>query len=259
MRLLLVLSVIYVIICVLLFFLQERLLFFPDKKYKDAPYRFDQNFEELNFITGDEVTLNGVLFKCDLPKGLIFYLHGNGGSIESWGEIAGAYTRAQYDLFILDYRGYGKSGGRITSEKQLHEDVQFVFDQVKGRYHERDVIVAGYSLGTALAAKLAAENSVKRVILQAPYYSMTDVMKDHYPVIPTFILRYKLETYKYIKKCTMPITIFHGDQDKLINYSSSVKLKEFLKPKDTLIILEGQGHNEMSDHPEFTEALKSML
>jgi pimeloyl-ACP methyl ester carboxylesterase len=57
----------------------------------------------------------------------------------------------------------------------------------------------------------------------------------------------------------MPITIFHGDQDKLINHRSSVKLKQFLKPVDTLIILEGQGHNEMSDHPEFTEALKTIL
>lgn len=259
MRFLLILLILYICICTLLFFLQEHLLFFPDKIKKNNAFTFDQPFEEIYFTTKDDVSLSGVLFKSDSAKGMIFYLHGNGGSIGSWGEIAGTYTREQYDCFILDYRGYGKSEGTITTEQQLHEDVQFVFDQLKPRYRDRAIIVLGYSLGTALAAKIAANNDVNMLILQAPYYSMKDVMIDHYPIIPPFILRYKLKTFQYVKKCRMPIVIFHGDSDKLIDYHSSVRLKKLLKPADTMILLKGQGHNEMSDNPEYVDAINKIL
>ena len=100
--------------------------------------------------------MNGVLFKADSSKGLIFYLHGNAGSINSWGEIAKTYTDLDHDVFILDYRGYGKSEGSITSQDQLFRDLQIVYDEVKKRYREDKVIVLGYSIGTAPAAKIAS-------------------------------------------------------------------------------------------------------
>lgn len=213
----------------------------------------------MQFTTKDGVTLSGVLFKADQPKGLIFYLHGNAGSIASWGSVAGLYTSNLYDCFLLDYRGYGKSEGKISSEEQLHEDVQFVFDQLKQKYTHRDIIILGYSLGTAPAAKIAAENKVKLLILQAPYYSMTDIMKAHYKILPPFILRYKLKTHQYLKNCEVPIVIFHGDQDELIDYGSSVKLSKFFKPGDTLIKVAGVGHNGMTDNTQYQDALKKVL
>ena len=243
----------------ILFFMQERLLFFPHKMSRHDAFQFNRPYEELFFTTEDGTELNGVLFKSDSAKGMIFYLHGNGGSIASWGEIAGLYTQQQYDCFLLDYRGYGKSMGSITSEKQLHEDVQFVFDKLKPSYQHQQIIVLGYSLGTGLAARLASVNDVSMLILQAPYYSMKAVMKDHYPIIPPFILRYKLETHKYMKQCTMPIALFHGTSDRLIDHRSSIRLKELLKPSDTLILLTGQGHNEMSDNPQYVEAFINIL
>jgi alpha-beta hydrolase superfamily lysophospholipase len=258
-KLILIILIIYISICVLLFIIQERLLFFPDKMNKDAAFKFDQKFEDLYITTKDGVRLNGVLFKSNKPEGIIFYLHGNGGSVESWGEIATKYTSQHFDCFILDYRGYGKSEGKITSERQLHEDVQFVFDEIKARHQYNKIIVLGYSLGTALAAKLASVNDVDMLILQAPYFSMTDVMNDHYHIIPPFILRYKLETFRYVKNCRMPVVIFHGTGDKLINYQSSVRLKELLKPSDTLILLKGQGHNEMTYNREYIDALNKIL
>ncbi len=259
MKLILVLLIIYISICVLLFFIQEHLLFFPDRMNKDAGFKFDQKFEDLSITTKDGVRLNGVLFKNDNPKGIIFYLHGNGGSVESWGEIATTYTSQHFDCFILDYRGYGKSEGNITSERQLHEDVQLAFDEIKTRNQYSKIIVLGYSLGTALAAKLASVNDVDMLILQAPYYSMTDVMNDHYYIIPPFILRYKLETFRYVKNCRMPIAIFHGMNDKLIKYQSSIRLQELLKPSDTLILLKDQGHNEMTYNKEYIDALNKIL
>jgi pimeloyl-ACP methyl ester carboxylesterase len=253
------LLVFYILICIALFFFQEKMIFFPEKLKKDFRFNFAGNFEEINILTDDHKLLNGVLFKSDSSKGLVFYLHGNAGSINSWGEVANTYTDLHYDVFIIDYRGYGKSEGSISSQEQIFGDLQAAYNEMKKRYAENKIIVLGYSIGTGFASKIASVNNPKLLILQAPYYSLTDMMRNKYPIIPTFILKYKLRTDKYIPDCKMPIIIFHGNRDEVIYYNSSIKLKELLKGTDTLITLNGQGHNGMTDNPEYKTAIKRIL
>jgi alpha-beta hydrolase superfamily lysophospholipase len=259
LKIFLILLACYTLVCVLLFFFQEKLIFFPEKLDKNYKFSFNQIFEEINIKTKDQKLLNGLLFKSDSSKGLIFYLHGNAGSLKSWGEVAKTYTDLNYDVFVIDYRGFGKSEGSITSQGQLFQDLQIAYDEMKSRYSEGKIVVLGYSVGTGLAAKIASTNKPKLLILQAPYYSMTDMMKHTYPIIPTFILKYKLETSEYIKDCKAPIVIFHGNQDEVIYYNSSTKLKEILKNIDTLITLDQQGHNEMTDNPEYQTEIRKIL
>jgi pimeloyl-ACP methyl ester carboxylesterase len=133
------------------------------------------------------------------------------------------------------------------------------YDEMKKRCSEDKIIVLGYSIGTGPAAKIAAANHPKLLILQAPYFSLKDLMRHLYPVIPTFILKYTFETHKYLKDCTMPVVIFHGNKDEVIYHNSSVKLKKVLKHTDTLIMLDGQGHNGMTDNPEYKTALRNIL
>lgn len=249
----------YVIICVLLFFFQEKLIFFPQKLEKDYKFSFGQKFEELNMKTKDNKLLNGILFKADSSKGLIFYLHGNAGSLSSWGYVAKTYTALNYDVFMLDYRGYGKSEGSLDGQKQFFQDIQIIYDGLKTKYPEGKIIVLGYSIGTGPAAKLASTNNPRLLILQAPYYSLTDMMQHTYPIIPTFILKYKFETNDYLKNCKMPIVIFHGNQDEVIYYGSSLKLKTELKKQDTLITLVGQGHNGMTENPDYIREMQKIL
>src|SRR5580693_8273538 len=101
LKILKIVAGIYIAICGIFFFFQEKL----EKNYK---FRFSQKFEEINIRTKDNKFLNGILFKADSSKGLIFYLHGNAGSLSSWGEVAKTYTDLNYDVFMLDYRGFGK-------------------------------------------------------------------------------------------------------------------------------------------------------
>ena len=249
----------YILMCGFLFFFQEKLIFFPEKLDKGFKFSFDQKFEEINIQTKDHKLLNGILFKSDSPKGLIFYLHGNAGALNSWGEVAKRYTDINYDVFILDYRGYGKSEGSIRSQKQLFEDLQVAYNEMKKKYSEDNIVVLGYSIGTGPATKIASINYPKLLVLQAPYYSMIDMMRHTYPVIPTFLLKYKFETNKYIKDCKMPIVIFHGDRDEVVYYNSSIKLKGIMKETDTLIILKGQGHNGITDNPEYIRMIENIL
>ena len=249
----------YVAICGLIYFFQEKLIFFPEKLEKDFKFRFYQNFEEISIKTHDNILLNGLLFRADSSKGVIFYLHGNAGSLNSWGEVAPTYTDLNYDVFMLDYRGYGKSEGKIYSEKQIYQDTQIAYDKLKTLYDESKIIILGYSIGTGPATKIASANHPKLLILQAPFYSLTDMMKHYYPIIPTFLLKYKFETNKFIKKCKMPVVIFHGNRDEVIYYNSSIKLKKLIKETDTLITLHGEGHNGMSSNPQYLAELKKVL
>ncbi|MEO8406467.1 MAG: alpha/beta fold hydrolase, partial [Chitinophagaceae bacterium] len=184
----------YIIICVVLYFFQEKLIFFPQKLTKGFKFSFDTPFEEVSFKMKDDVLLNGILFKARNSKGLIFYLHGNAGSIDSWGDVAKTYTDLNYDVLIIDYRGYGKSEGKISSEKQVFDDLQIVYDNMKGKYEENKIIILGYSIGSGPAARIASVNNPRMLILQAPYYSLTDMMRHSYPIIPVFLLKYKFQT-----------------------------------------------------------------
>jgi len=258
-RTLKLLLIVYLFICIGLYFFQEKLIFFPDKLDKNYKFSFDQPFEEINIKTQSGKLLSGLLFKSDSSKGVVFYLHGNAGSLDNWGKIARQYTDLHYDVFILDYPGYGKSEGAIKSENQLFSDIQTAYDEVKKRFKEDSIVVLGYSIGTGLAAKVASTNHPRLLILQAPYYNMTDVMRHTYPVIPTFLLKYKFQTNEYLKTCKMPVIIFHGNKDEVIYYGSSLKLKKEMKPNDTLITLAGQRHNGITDNREYIAALKTIL
>src|SRR6476646_7627290 len=191
-RTLKLLVALYILICIALFFFQEKILFAPEKLQPGFKFAFDGNFDEINIETNDHKLLNGVLFKADSSCGLIFYLHGNAGSINTWGQVAKTYTDLHYDVFLIDYRGYGKSEGSISSQEQLFADIQAAYNEIKKRYSEDKIVVLGYSIGTGLASHIASVNHPKLLILQAPYYSLTDMMRKTYPMIPTFLLKYKL-------------------------------------------------------------------
>ena len=243
----------------MLYINQEQLIFFPQKLDKNYQFEFGQNFEEIYFKANEGKLLNGLLFKADTSKGLIFYLHGNAGSISSWGEVAKTYTELNYDVFIFDYRSYGKSEGKIDNQDQLFEDNQTAYNLFLKKYSEDKIIILGYSIGTGLASKLASTNNPKLLILQAPYYNMTDMMDHRFPFLPSFVLKYKLSTNEYIKNCKMPVVIFHGDKDEVIYYGSSLKLKEELKPQDTLITLIGQKHNGITDNEIYKAEIAKIL
>ncbi|KXH82754.1 alpha/beta hydrolase [Chryseobacterium kwangjuense] len=249
----------YMLLCLGIYFYQEKLIFYPEKLSENYVFNFNDDFEEITIKTKDKKNLNSVLFKAQNPKGIIFYLHGNGGSIKGWGEVARLYTRMNYDVFILDYRGYGKSEGNIVNKEQLFSDIELAYDEIIKRYSENRIIILGYSVGTGLAAKLASEKNASLLILQAPYYSIEDEMSQKFSFLPKFLLKYNFETNEYLKTVKSPVIIFHGDRDEVINYKASLKLKENFKKGDSLIILKNQYHNGITDNLDYQNSMKKIL
>jgi uncharacterized protein len=249
---------IYAVICGLLYVNQESILFRPSVLPQDFTFDFSKNAEEIK-IDVEGKKLSTLLFKSDSSRGVIFYLHGNGGCLADWAMVAPFYVNQGYDVFMIDYRGYGKSQGTIESEGQLYNDIDKAYAFLKSRYEEQKILVLGYSLGTGLASYVASHNKPKMLILQAPYYSMTDMVAVHYPYVPSFLLKYKLDTHAYLQKCSMPVIIFHGDKDNVIPYDSSVRLSKSMKKEDRFITLSGQGHQGMTDNDEYQKVMIEML
>lgn len=262
-----VLSLLYVFFCMLLYFKQERLIFYPTILPKEYVFRFDGRFEERFIPTADGYQLHGVLFRTNRldtasqssGRKLVFFLHGNAGSVDSWGTLAPYYTQLGYDIFMLDYRGYGKSEGSIENESQFFGDVQAAYHHVAAEYREEDIVIVGFSIGSGPAAMLAARNNPKMLLLLAPYYSLTDMVRRTFPFVPPFLLKYKFRTWSYLEQTRAPVYLFHGNRDEVIPYASSIKLKEHLKPVDQHITLEGVSHNAIHESRLYQTALRELL
>ncbi|MBS7233328.1 alpha/beta fold hydrolase [Flavobacterium psychroterrae] len=251
--------VIYVIIVFYVYFNQVGMVFQSAKLSKDHRFDYQHKFEELNIKSFDGVQLNGLLFKAEHSKGLVFYLHGNAGTLETWGSIAKIYTNLGYDIFILDYRSFGKSEGEIENEEQLNKDVSVVYKTLTQRYPENKIIITGYSIGSGLATILASENNPKALILQSPYYSFTELSSSKVPFFPDFLKKFTLETYEYLPKIKVPIYIFHGMHDQLIPYENSVRLSKLLKSNGHFYPLKDQEHTGMNENNDFQNQLKIIL
>lgn len=257
-----VITIIYLALCMSYYFFQEKIFFNTSVKLKkEHLFKFSNPFEERYITMPDNKRLNGVLFKAKESKGLILWFPGGRGIIDSVGVDAYNYTNLGYDYFILNFRGYGKSEGEISSEKQFNQDMQTVYDYFKKEYQEKNIILFGYSAGTGPAASVAANNNPKMLILQAPYYSMKDVAQRRFYYLPTSLMnRYEFPTHTYLEKTKCPVVIIQGDKDKIFPpKTSSLLLKKFLKPTDQLIILKDQGHNDYLGNKKYLKELARII
>lgn len=257
---LLILIVAVAVVSIFLYFFQERFLFHPEKLPKDFVFRYEnQKAEEYNLELEDGAIINGLHFKSENPKGVVYYLKGNTKSIKGWGKFAVDFTLHDYDVIMIDYRGFGKSTGKL-SQDSMKRDALLVYDKIKEKVKESRIIVYGRSLGTGLATKVASMNNPRALILACPYFSMSKNVKRYLPLIPLgLVLRYRMPTYKWIKYVDCPINIIHGTNDKVIRFSSSLRLSK-LKPDSTkLYPIIGGGHKDLHNFESYHQALGEIL
>lgn len=254
-----ILLLLYGIACLLLYNNQESILFLPEKLEQLHAFDFQSEFEEISLKTHDGLKLHALHFKTEHPKGVIYFLHGNGGSLDRWGNAGEVYSQMNYDVFIPDYRGYGKSEGSYDNLNDLFADVQTGYDHLKGIYPEDKILVFGYSIGTGLAAKIAAENKPAKLVLHAPYFSMEDMMKCRFPFISSSLLKYSIRTSEYFEKSEAPVYIFHGTDDRVIPVSQTKKILNSSKKEIQFYEISGQGHNGMIVNQVYQNLIEKIL
>ncbi|AUP78635.1 alpha/beta hydrolase [Flavivirga eckloniae] len=251
----------YIAISIALYYLQDYMLFKPEKLPADFQFNYDnQAFKEYNLETRDGAMINGVrFFPKGESKGVVLYLKGNSKSIKGWGKFAVDFTRHGYNVLMVDYRGFGKSTGR-RSQKAIKRDLQVIYNKIKELTAEDKIILYGRSLGSGFAAKLASMNHPKMLILDAPYYSLTKVTARYAPFMPlSILLKYPLPTYKWLKYVQCPIHIIHGTNDKLIPFKTSIKLSK-VNPKLTkLHSVIGGGHKNLNNFESYHKMIHEIL
>lgn len=257
---LVVIIAIYVAISILLFYLQDFFFFKAEKLPADFEFYYEnQETEEYTITTRDGATLSGIHFKIENPKGVVLYLKGNSRSIKGWGKFAVDFTRNGYDVIMMDYRGFGKSIGKRT-QKALKRDAQVVYNKLKEKVAEQHIIVYGRSLGSGLATKLASTNNPRMLVLDAPYYSLTKIAGRFMPFMPlSWLIKYPLPTYKWMKYVQCPIHIIHGTDDKLIPYRTSVKLSKIKPTLTELHTIIGGGHKNLNNFESYHKMLSQIL
>ena len=250
----------YIILCLFFYLFQEKFIFNSRKLAHDYEFASDSEYEELYFTMDDGVRLHGLLCKSDSSKGLIFFLHGSGGSIKWYESKIPDYLKLGYDIFLIDYRGYGKSEGKYKREDQIIDDIKQVYEEIKASYVESKIIIVGLSMGTHLAAMLAANYNPQALVLQGSPVSMLSSGKRVLPFIPVSLLaRYKLDTRPYLPNINNTILIFHGELDDRTTVENALRLKPLLKPTDKFIILEGEGHNDFANNDQYIKELKEII
>jgi uncharacterized protein len=242
---------------------QEGLLFQPTPLAQDVALARGgpgdaQWVEELRIpVPGAEI--HALHVRHPAPRGLIFFLHGNAGNVATWSSNLAYYRQVNYDLLLLDYRGYGKSTGHIASEAQLHADVRAAWERIAPAYAGLPVVVYGRSLGSGLAVELARAVSPDLVVLVSPYASVVEVARRDYPYVPAWVLKYPLDSEAIIGAVKSPILIAHGTADALIPLEQARRLAARAQAPTELLEVEGAGHNDLHQFPAYRDGLAARL
>ena len=246
----------YTLFCLLLFFAQESLLFHPFPL--PETHVFSQG-EEVFIEVEPEVKLNGIWLRAKNPKGVILYFHGNTGNLPRCiYQAQQSMTGRGYDVFVIDYRGYGKSDGELRNQQQFYADALKVYDYIGQSYSEDRIVVLGYSLGAAAATYVAAERQPQQLILYAPFRSIVKKMYELHLYVPGFFLKYRLDNEKHIARVQAPISILHGTDDTLLPASHGKHLAS-LNERATFYPLSGTTHRSIVFDDRVDRILEELL
>jgi|SRR5688572_24922883 len=256
-----IIIIVYCLIGILIYYFQEKLIFHPEILAKNHQFNFPFAFKEVNIPYNEQSTINIVQFlpADSVVKGVVLYFHGNGQNISKYAPHAPLFTKNNYEVWMIDYPGYGKSTGELT-EKTLYDWAMVFYKLARARFPKDKIILYGRSLGTGIASQLASVRDCKAVLLEAPYYSLASLAATKAPIYPVIqMMRYEFPTWKYLQEVTAPVIIFHGTNDELIPISQSKRLKPFLKKNDELIPVENAGHNNVMYYESYAKKLDSIL
>jgi len=239
---------------------QERLLFRPVVIPTETALKINQPHEEISIPINQQDTLHITRFTTNqLAKGAILYFHGNRQNVEWYAHFATIFTESGYEVFMMDYPGYGKSRGEI-SETKMYEWSHVVYSIARKTYPPSQLIIYGKSLGSGIAAQLAAKRDCRYLIAETPYYDLPSVLSHYAPVYPFHLLmHFQFPTHTYLQQVTAPVLLIHGTADGVVAYENSIRLSNVFKKGDQLITIEKGSHNDLYDFPITIAAIKKAL
>jgi fermentation-respiration switch protein FrsA (DUF1100 family) len=229
---------------------ESAVTFHPVKYSPDGGWTLPAGAEDVWFVTSDRVRLHGWYFApASKPAAAtVIYFHGNGGNISNVGWIGKSLVARGFSVLLFDYRGYGRSEGEVEGETELYRDGDAAYNYVvngRGTSPEK-VVLYGQSLGTAVAADVAARKHCSAVILESGLSSASDMTAEVLPWMPhsLYILaKNRFESARKLSRLDVPVLITHGEPDPIIPTGQGRKLYAAAHEPKRLLIFPGAGHN----------------
>jgi fermentation-respiration switch protein FrsA (DUF1100 family) len=252
--------IVYLSICLILYFIQEKFIFHPVKLASEYQFTQFTNAEERYFTATDGHKIHALHFRVHSPKGIVLYFHGNSGALDDWGYAATDFNQKDYEVMMPDYPTYGKSTGKL-SESLIYEDALTVYHALLKSWSSENIILYGRSLGSGVATELATKVEAKLLILETPYTSIPDMSNKVIPFIPgKWLLNYHFNNLAKIDKIKCQVHIFAATEDKLTPHMHAVKLaKKIGNPHKILTSVRGAGHGDINTFEAYHIQLNKLL
>ena len=220
----------YVLLLTIVFFFQRNLLYHPsvDNYLEDNLATQPTEIEKVKITTEDKIDLIGWFYNKDIEKfKTIVFFHGNAGSLDNRTYKLNHFRDLNVNFLIIAWRGFSGNKGK-PNELGLYEDAKSAVKwlNIKG-VQDKNIILYGESLGTAIAVEIAQNKKYAGVILESPFTSMINMGKKYYPFFPvSFLLKDKFESNKKINNILVPVLVIHGKVDKIVPYTMGKKMYE---------------------------------
>ena len=229
---------------VLLVLQERRLIFFPARALAAAPADFGLAAEELSIRTADGVLLHGWWIEGAGDRVLVWY-HGNAGNIGHRLHNARWFVdRLGVSVVLVDYRGYGRSSGS-PDEAGVYADGLAVHDAVTARgVRPEQVVLFGRSLGGAVALEVALHRPAGAVVLESVFRSVRALAHEHYPFVPGFLVRTRMDNVSKVGRVEAPVLVLHGDRDSIVPLAHGQDLFARAAGPARLHVIAGAGHND---------------
>jgi fermentation-respiration switch protein FrsA (DUF1100 family) len=224
--------------------MEGRFLYFPARELAATPEAFGLRARELSVETEDRLRLHGWWIEGVRGRAVLFF-HGNAGNIADRLDRARILNeRFGLDVFLVDYRGYGRSQGE-PSEEGLYRDARAIYRSALDQGFRPDQLVLfGESLGSAVAVQLALDRSCAGVVLETPFLSVPAMARVHYPFVPAFLIRSRFDNEQKIGAVKPPKLFLVAGRDEIVPPEQGRRLFDLAPEPKTLFVIPDAGHND---------------
>lgn len=239
-----ILITVWALLSLLLYLFQPQFVYFPMSDLIADPGDAGLDFEDVSLTTDDQVTIHGWFLPHPRPRATLLFLHGNGGNISHRLEKLRIFHDLELSVFIIDYRGYGRSEGS-PSEHGTYRDAEAAWRHLSESRQIRSdaIIVYGESLGAAPASRLAGRYQPGALIIESAFTSIADMGRHYYPYLPVKLLtRIKYPVVEYVREARCPVLIIHSPDDDIVPYAQGRALFDTATEPRSFLEIQGD-HN----------------